>query len=97
MGRTGIRNACRTVRMNVVIMVTAGKIFSAVIAHGFYVYALIAGRRIAVINPQEGTDFHFFLRLLQNLIPVSSHIDNLCRSQFMFITIAKIQIGKTFK
>ncbi len=83
--------------MNVCVLVALCEVFTAVVAHSFYVYAFIACGRVAVVNPQERTDFHFFLRLLQDFVAVGGNINDFCRSEFVFVRVAEVHVGKVFK
>ena len=97
MSSSGVRNTGRTVWLNVVVFVPAGKVSTTVVAHCFNIYAFITCSWISVVNPEEGTDLHFVCRLLNNFIAVSSYINDFCRSQFMFISITQIHISKVFE
>ena len=71
---TGVRNACNQIRFGVI---ASGKHFSAGIAHGLHIDSLIGGGRIAVVNPEEGTDFHLLPRCAQRFDSLRSHKYNL--------------------
>ena len=62
MGNTGIRYTSHGVRMCVIPFCEQS---TAGITHLFHADAFIGGRRIAVIDPQEGTDLHVLAGLYQ--------------------------------
>ena len=88
MCNSGIRNTCDTVHLYII---TTGKQLTTAVSHTFHIDSLIGGRRITVINPQKGTDFHFFLRFLQYLNTLRSDEDNFSGSQITIVMVAQIQ------
>ena len=89
-------NSGNSIRVNIVL-IAAGKIAAAVVAHSLNVYAFVAGSRVAVVNPEEGTDFHLFTRLLENLHFVCIKENNFGRTKLVVILVAKIYVSKVFK
>ena len=62
MGGTGVRYTGNNIRADII----AGRHFcTAVVTHLFYTQALVRAGRIAIINPEEGTDFHFLAGMNQ--------------------------------
>ena len=95
-GSSTVRNSGDSIRVNIVL-VAACKITAAVVAHCFNVYALVAGSRVAVVNPEEGTDLHFLTRLLENFHLISIKENNFCRTELMMIRIAQVHVCIVFK
>ena len=83
--------------MDIVVLIALGEEFTAVVAHCLYVYSFVAGGWVAVVNPQEGTDFHFFLRLLQDFVAVGGHEYDFGRPQLVQILISQIDVGKALE
>ena len=60
------------------------KAWKRVIAHTFHVFALIGGGRVAVVDPQECADLHFFTGSFEFFNAVRLYGDDLAGSQFSF-------------
>ena len=94
MGGTGIRYTGYDIRL---YMITLRKLGATLITHFFNTDSFVRGRRISIIYPQEGTDFHVFSRLYQRPHTFRCHHCNLSRSQFAYRLVPQVQISKTFK
>ena len=96
MRRTGIRHAGHNIGPDAAC-VPSGESGAAVIAHLFHADTLVGGGRIAVVNPEEGTDPHFFAGSRQCLNAVGRHDHDFPRAQIPQGGVAQIQIGKALK
>lgn len=96
MCHSGIRDACNDVRSNG-SGISFCKKASAFVAHLLYIDSLIGRSRVSIINPEEGTDLHFFKRLSDCFHAFRCYIDDLTRSQFLIIGISEIDICETLK
>ena len=96
MGRTGVRHAGHYINIYTVIIPFCQG-FAAVITHLLHRNALITGGRIAVVDPEEGTDPHFPAGIGQSGDPFRGNDHDLTGSQFLQIPVAQVQIGKGLK
>ena len=94
MGRAGIRYACHNIRLH---MISLRQLCPAVIAHLLNTDPFIGGRRITVIDPQEGTDLHVLSGIYQRFCSLRSHHCDLPRSKLPVKGISQIQISKALK
>ena len=94
MGGTGIRHTGYDIRL---YMITLRELRATLITHFFNTDSFVRGRRISIIYPQKGTDFHVFSRLYQRPHAFRCHHGDLSRSQFTYRLVSQIQISKTFK
>ena len=97
MCNSGIRNTCDTIYLYIVNIVTSCKQLTTAVPHTFHIDALIGRCRITVIYPQEGTDFHFILRLLQYFNALRCDEDDFSGSQITVVMVAQIQKRTAFK
>ena len=70
---------------------------AAFITHLLYIHTLVGGGRIAVVYPEERTDFHFVAGLLKDFNTFRSQIYDLCRSQFLVGMVTQVDEGKALK
>ena len=57
-GDAGVRDAGHNVGADVIFLIPAGQEASALVAHLLHVDPLVGGGGIAVVDPEEGADFH---------------------------------------
>ena len=94
MSNTGIRYTGHGVRMCVIPLC---KQSTAGITHLFHADAFIGGRRVAVIDPQEGTDLHILAGLYQCYHAFGGNHGDFAGAQILFVGVFQIQIGKALK
>ena len=97
MGNSGIRHACNEIRVDIASRIALRQHRSAVVTHLLDVDALIRRRRVSIVNPEERTDLHFFLRRHKHLDALRRNKVDLSWSQFVVIGVAQVQIRKVFK
>ena len=66
-------------------------------AHGLDGYPLIGGRRVAVVDPEEGADAHLLSGGGEGCERLGGHHGNFAGAQFAEVLVAEIQIGKTLE
>ena len=77
--------------------VTLGKGGAAAITHFLYVDALVGRGRITVVNPEEGTDFHFLARRSLDFHAVFVEENDFAGAQLLGCFISEMHECKIFK
>lgn len=83
----GIRYAGDNIGVDVI---AAGECAAAVIAHALDGDALVAGGRVAVVDPQERADLHFFAGGDERLHMVGVEHDNFARAELAQVVVAEV-------
>ena len=94
MGRTGVRHTGYGVCLHAV---PGGQHGTALIPHLFDADALIGGRRIAIVDPQEGADLHIGAGCSQgaNLLRGNNH--DFAGTQLLIFGVSQVEISKGLK
>ena len=98
-GGAGVRNAAHIVQVlgNAVFFVGLGHDPAIAIAHDLYVLALVAGGRIAVVGPKEGTDLFLVSGRGKHRVSVGGKLHHLSGAQFPVVFVAQLLTGVVLK
>ena len=98
-GNAGIRNAGHIVhfRVGAIGHFVTGHDLTVAIAHDFHIHAFVIGVGIAIIGPQEATDFHLFTGRREGLVAVFGHLYDLLGAKLVQVLVTQLVISKGFK
>ena len=93
-GDAGVGNAGDGIGRDIVPLCQHG---TALIAHLLDIHALIAGRGIAVVDPEEGADTHILSCRALLFDALRRDKNDLAGTQFIAVVVSQIEVGEVLK